>query len=78
MSDKYFPIHSDTACKLKWTWNTIRLYTGVTSSCHRVTGETVTADNFATFHNTPKKLADRELMLQGQWPTYAKAAKVTA
>jgi organic radical activating enzyme len=69
MSGKYFPIQTETACKLKWTWNTIRLYNGVTSSCHRVTGDLVTAENFPTFHNTPKKLADRKLMLQGQWPT---------
>lgn len=69
MSGKYFPIHTETACKLKWTWNTIRLYNGSTSSCHRVNGDLVTSENFSTFHNTPKKLADRALMLKGQWPT---------
>ena len=69
MTDKYFPIKTKTACKLKWSWNTIRLYTGVTSSCHRVIGDTITADTFDTFHNTPKKLQDRKLMLSGQWPT---------
>jgi organic radical activating enzyme len=69
MTDKYFPIKTETACKLKWNWNTIRLYTGVTSSCHRVIGDTITADTFDDFHNTPKKLQDRKLMLSGQWPT---------
>ena len=66
--DKFFPIRTETACKLKWSWNTLRLYTGGTSSCHRVDADVVDAENFDTFHNTPKKLADRQLMLEGQWP----------
>jgi len=68
MSRKYFPIHTDTACKLKWTWSTLKLYTGQTSSCHRVDSDTITAETLDTFHNTPKKLHDRQLMLDGQWP----------
>jgi|APFre7841882793_1041355.scaffolds.fasta_scaffold04214_2 pyruvate-formate lyase-activating enzyme len=67
--NRYFPIQTETACKLKWNWNTIRLYNGNTSSCHRVDGDIVSAETFDTFHNTPKKLADRTLMLEGQWPT---------
>jgi organic radical activating enzyme len=69
MSDRYFPIKTETACQLKWNWSTILLYTGITSSCHRVNGELVTVDTFDSFHNTPKKLADRQLMLDGKWPT---------
>ena len=69
MSNKYFPIKTATACQLKWNWSTVRFYNASTSSCHRVKSDTITVDNFDNFHNTPKKLADRELMLQGQWPT---------
>jgi hypothetical protein len=68
MVDRYFPIKTDTACQLKWNWSTLRLYNGITSSCHRVQGDPITTDDFDSFHNTPKKLADRQLMLQGQWP----------
>ena len=66
--NKYFPIQSETACQLKWTWSSIYLYNGQTNSCHRVNRSDLTVDTFADFHNTPKKIADRELMLQGQWP----------
>ena len=69
MSHKYFPIVTDTACQLKWTWSTIFLYTGETSSCHRVNSSILNTDNFSNFHNTDKKIADRELMLDGQWPS---------
>ena len=69
MSDKYFPICTTTSCQLKWNWSTIRLFNGATSSCHRVNSDTITSDNFNFFHNTPKKLADRQLMLEGKWPT---------
>lgn len=66
---KYFPIKTTTACQLKWTWSTIFLHTGETNSCHRVKKSRVTADDFKNFHNTDKKLADRQLMLAGEWPT---------
>ena len=66
--DRYFPIATDTACQLKWTWSTIRLYNGTTSSCHRVDPEPISQSTFGSFHNTPKKIADRKLMLAGQWP----------
>ena len=69
MPHKFFPILTDTACQLKWNWSTIRLYNGDTSSCHRVNGDPITIDTFDQFHNTPKKLADRKLMLEGHWPT---------
>lgn len=65
----YFPIKTATACQLKWTWSTIRLYNGTTSSCHRVDGDRITPDTFNSFHNTAKKISDRKLMLDGQWPS---------
>jgi organic radical activating enzyme len=69
MVAKYFPIQTDTACQLKWTWSTIQLYEGKTSSCHRVDSSDIESENFNIFHNTPKKLTDRSLMLDGQWPS---------
>lgn len=69
MSKKYFPIRTKTSCQLKWTWSTIRLYNGTTSSCHRVGSDLITAETFDSFHNTAKKLQDRKLMLDGQWPS---------
>lgn len=69
MSKKYFPILSETACQLKWTWSTIHFWDGTTNSCHRVNSGTIDVTNFSNFHNTPKKLEDRRLMLNGQWPT---------
>ena len=69
MSDKFFPIKTETACQLKWNWSTIRLHNGVTSSCHRASLSNITADNFDSFHNTTEKIDARTLMLNGQWPT---------
>lgn len=68
MTAKWFPIKTETACQLKWSWSTVRLHEGTTSSCHRVNSDSITPETFPTFHNTPKKLLDRQLMLQGQWP----------
>lgn len=67
--DRYFPIHTETSCQLKWTWSTIRLYSGNTSSCHRVQPQPITVENFDNFHNTPKQIEDRLLMLEGKWPS---------
>ena len=64
-----FPIKTATACNSKWTWSTIWLNRGQTSSCHRVDAVPLDPNNFANFHNLPKKIADRELMLKGEWPT---------
>lgn len=69
MQHKYFPIQTATACQLKWTWSSIYLYDGTTNSCHRVEKSPLTVDSFGQFHNTAKKLADRQLMLEGKWPT---------
>jgi len=71
MSQEYskkFPINTATACQSKWTWSTIWLNRGQTSSCHRVEPVNIDPENFNNFHNLPKKIADRELMLEGQWP----------
>jgi len=63
-----FPIHTATACQLKWTWSTIMLKSGLTNSCHRVNSTRIHHHDFDSFHNTDKKLADRQLMLEGKWP----------
>lgn len=68
MVQRYFPIKTETACQLKWTWSSLYLYEGTTNSCHRVAKSALTTDTFDTFHNTPKKLADRRIMLDGEWP----------
>jgi hypothetical protein len=65
----HFPIKTATACNSKWAWSTIWLNKGQTSSCHRVDSVPLDPNNFANFHNLPKKIADRELMLKGEWPT---------
>lgn len=64
-----FPIKTETACILKWSWSTINMETGATSSCHRTSMIPITPDNFKNFHNHPKKIKDREFMLNGEWPT---------
>jgi organic radical activating enzyme len=64
---KLFPIQTATACQLKWNHSTVFLTTLQTSSCHRVIHNRFDLDTF-DFHNTPEKIAARELMLQGQWP----------
>lgn len=63
-----FPIKTATACQSKWTWSTLWLNELATSSCHRVQHVPVDINDFDNFHNVPKKLADRRLMLEGQWP----------
>lgn len=65
---KYFPIRTDTACQLKWSWSTIQLNQGFTSSCYRSSMSKIDADNFMDFHNTPLKLEHRKMMLEGKWP----------
>ena len=65
--NKRFPIHTATACQLKWTWSTVYLTTENTASCHRTDHHRFDTDTF-DFHNTPEKIRDRERMLAGQWP----------
>ena len=64
---KYFPIKTATACLAKWSFSKIILHQGLTSSCHRVINHTFDIETF-NFHNTPEKTAQREMMLNGQWP----------
>jgi len=64
-----FPIKTKTACQSKWTWSTIFLNTLSTASCHRVNPVPFSLEEFDNFHNIPKKLEDRRLMLRGEWPT---------
>jgi len=66
--DGLFPITVDPACKLKWSWSTIRLYDGTTCSCHRCNHHTFDMHTF-DFHNTPEKITQRKTMLRGEWPT---------
>lgn len=66
ISKKWFPIQSDNACLLKWAWSSLYLWTGESSSCHRV--QNVKVDNMENFHNTANVISDRKKMLQGQWP----------
>jgi organic radical activating enzyme len=63
-----FPIATATACQSKWTWSTIYLNQLATASCHRVDPIEFSLDEFDNFHNIPKKLNDRRLMLEGKWP----------
>jgi hypothetical protein len=64
-----FPIQTATACQSKWTWSTIFLNQLSTASCHRVKPVPFDISDFDNFHNVPKKIADRKLMLEGQWPS---------
>lgn len=63
-----FPIKTATACQSKWTWSTIYLNQLSTASCHRVNPVPFSLEDFDNFHNIPKKINDRELMLRGEWP----------
>jgi len=65
---KIFPIRTATACKLKWTWNTVYLSSGISGSCHRTAYESITPDSFSNFHNTDLKQLERKQMLDGHWP----------
>jgi len=66
---KYFPIKTATACQSKWAWSTIWINKGASASCHRVTPVPFALEDFDNFHNLPKKINDRKLMLEGKWPT---------
>jgi len=68
-SGKTFPIKTKTACQNKWAWSTIYLNQLATASCHRVNPMKFDIEDFDNFHNIPKKLDDRRLMLEGKWPS---------
>ena len=64
-----FPINTKPACLLKWGWSNIFFQSGTTSSCHRTQKHMIPVDDFGSFHNVPKKIDDRNRMLQGEWPS---------
>jgi pyruvate-formate lyase-activating enzyme len=68
MTQRVFPIKSDTACLLKWAWSTVYLGQGTSSSCHRTDQAPIPRDNFASFHNLPNKIEARQMMQRGEWP----------
>lgn len=55
-------------CLYKWTWSTIRLMEGTTSSCHRVKSDFLRPETYKDFHNTLTKIKHREMMKRGEWP----------
>jgi len=63
-----FPIETATACQYKWAWSTIYLNMLSTASCHRAGIMKFSESEFDNFHNLPKKINDRKIMLQGNWP----------
>jgi pyruvate-formate lyase-activating enzyme len=65
---KIFPVKSETACLLKWSWSTVNIQRKTTASCHRTAADPLTVDNFKNFHNIPEKVLAREKMKNGQWP----------
>lgn len=67
LTNKVFPIATDTACQLKWNWSTLYLATEKTASCHRSDIHSFDTDQF-DFHNTPQKISARDRMLNGLWP----------
>ena len=67
LTNRRFPIKTETACQLKWNWSTVFLTQENTASCHRTNAHKFDIEKF-DFHNTPTKLEDQQRMLQGQWP----------
>jgi sulfatase maturation enzyme AslB (radical SAM superfamily) len=67
MSQKYFPIQTDTSCRLKWSQSSIWLNNGKTGSCCKASIGPI-GDNFDNFHNTDLKIKSRRDMLAGIWP----------
>jgi hypothetical protein len=65
---RYFPIQTETSCRLKWSWSTIYLTDGSSASCHRSSSGFLDENNFNDFHNLPVKLEARQQMLDSQWP----------
>ena len=59
---------SKAGCVFKWGWNTLRLFTAKSSSCHRVKAVEVPLENFDNFHNTEEVKEDRRKMFSGVWP----------
>ena len=66
MSQKYFPIQTDTSCRLKWSQNSIWLNNGKIGYCCKARIGPI-GDNFYNFHNTDLKIKSRRDMLAGIW-----------
>lgn len=66
--ERFFPIRTETACRLKWSWSTLYLTEAKTASCHRASVADITIDTFDNFHNLENKIRDRTTMLEGSWP----------
>lgn len=67
LTQRVFPIKTETSCQLKWNWSTVFLTLDTTASCHRTNQHQFDTVEF-DFHNTPSKLHDRQQMLEGKWP----------
>jgi hypothetical protein len=68
MTYPIFPIKTESACFLKWSWSTIFFDSGTSASCHRTQKYKIDPDQFDQFHNLPDKLVARQLMIDGEWP----------
>jgi len=68
MTDKTWPIAVDPTCQAKWSWSTIYMTNSASASCHRTKQYQFDLDTFDDFHNLPGKQADRQKMLDGEWP----------
>ena len=66
--DVIFPIKTATSCQFKWSWSTIFLSKGTSTSCHRCNHWEFDLSTIKDFHNLPGKVGDREKMLDGLWP----------
>lgn len=63
-----FPIKTDTACLLKWTWCAFWVSRGKLAICHRNYKIDIPVDDFDNFFNQPYYLDHRRSMLRGEWP----------
>ena len=70
MTQKIFPIVTETSCLFKWNWSSLFFNSGSSASCHRTKKYPIDPNNFGEFHNLPEKLRARETMLDGKWPGF--------
>lgn len=59
---------SPTYCAAKWFEGTIWLHKGATASCHHTPLTPIQLDKPSSIFNSPRKMADREEMLEGKRP----------
>lgn len=64
---------SPSFCAAKWTQVTLHLQTGLTHSCHHPRAHVIPVENLkqnpSTLHNTPYKIKQRQLMINGHRPS---------